>query len=71
MLTASAAKVSNDFLQPPEAESIADTITLKSKGKKKKKSNRKKKAREDEVPFPDDPFAAADPFDIAMAQAER
>ena len=67
-MTASAAKVSNDFLQPPEAETQADTITVRSKAKKKKKSNRKKKARaDDEVPFPDDPFAAADPFDIAMA----
>ena len=66
-MTVSAAKVSNDFLQPPESESIADTITARSKGKKKKKSNRKKKARaDDDVPFPDDPFAAADPFDIAM-----
>ena len=67
-MTASAAKVSNDFLQAPESESVADTLTARSKGKKKKKSNRKKKVRaDDDVPFPNDPFAAADPFDIAMA----
>ena len=73
MLTASAPRVSNDFLKTPELESQQDTLTIVSKAKKKKKgkSARKRKAHADEVPFPDDPFAGADPFDIAMAQAER
>ena len=72
LLTTSAPRVSNDLLKPP-SESVADTLTVVSRKKKKKK---KKRAATNElndasaVPFPDDPFAQ-DPFDIAMAQAER
>ena len=54
---------------------MQDSVTVRSRAKKKKKgtskSPKKKRAKADDVPFPDDPFAAADPFDIAMAQAER
>ena len=51
-----------------------DSQSIRSAGKKKKKKKKKKTVSTKDlgdVPFPDDPFAAADPFDIAMAQAER
>lgn len=51
------------------AESVTDTLTIRSAAKKKKKKKKKAKylpGGVDDVPFPDDPFGA-DPFDIAMA----
>ena len=69
LLTTSAPRISNDFLKPPVEESAdQDTITIRNKSNKKKRKNSKspkKKAKASDVPFPEDPF------DIAMAQAER
>lgn len=68
LLTTSAPRISNDFLKAPAEESAdQDTITIRNKSNKKKRKNSKskKKAKANDVPFPDDPF------DIAMAQAER
>lgn len=63
LMTTSGARVSNDFLKPPDMNggSQQDSLIVRKLKKKKKP----KKTKTDEVPFPDDPFAV-DPFDIAM-----
>ena len=75
-MTTSAPRLEGDLLKVPGEPSVADTLTVVTQAKKKKKKKKKQPAQstlEDPlaVPFPDDPFAQEDPFDIVMAQAER